>query len=171
MTLEDRLVELAAELGTDVGNLEDILSTYAGGSVQDYASRDTTFTTTNTALGSTAAAALIGGLELSVVGTGRPVDIMFNLPFRHSVANTGVGVYLVTSQDGAADSGTLFKRAAIGHSYGAAQAFNRTLSGIWTVETVLNSLYTFKFGVYGAAAGTVTMETLGYAMSTVARNH
>lgn len=171
MSLKARLEAFASEVGADVKELQDILATYAGGSVQDYATRSTTFTTTNTTIGSVAASAIISGLEVSVVGTGRPVDLNFLVPFRHSAANSYVGVYLITSVDGGADSADTFKRAAIGSVAGSTQAHNRTLAPtLPPVPTVEGSQYTFKLGAYGPT-GTTTMETLGYDMCLVARNH
>ena len=148
----------------------NLLATYTPGAVQDFAERLVNFTTTNTTIGSTSATALIGGLEVTVVGTGRPVELTFFAgAVRHSVSNSYIGAYLVASEDGGAD--THIPRVALTSTPGTSQAFNRSLVSSWDVGTVEGVEYVFKVGIYGTT-GTTTIDTApNYPVTFKARNH
>lgn len=89
----ESLTYAAAQAATDA-QVEQALETYAPGTELGYASRATTFTTTNTA--SNLAAGNITGLSVTFTGQGRPVDLRFQAcSVYHSVANTHVSVVLL----------------------------------------------------------------------------
>lgn len=153
--------------------IAESLVEFASGAVQDWATRETTFTTTNTSISSVAAGSLVSGVELTVVGTGRPVELTFGSAYRHSTGTAGyVGAYLVSSVSGDADSATRtnYTRVAVGSSQANTTAGNRTLVGVWDVDTTVSLIYTFKIGIYGPA-GTSTLEPFSYPISFKARNH
>lgn len=150
----------------------DAATAMAAGGVQDISRRTAPWSTTNTALNSIAAASVIDGLEVDVVGTGRDVEITFNAPsFRHSVANTAVGFYLLRSVNGGAFAPA--NRVTLGDTPSAADPLgNRGHSAIFDVPTVEGETYVFRLGVYGGVAGTSTLATFDtYPITLKARNH
>ncbi len=163
-------VHLAPE---DLGNeVLTLLATYSPGAVQDFAQRTTLFTTTNLAINDTAAGSQITGLEVDVVGTGRRVELSFFVAAaRGAVADGYVGVYLLTSVDGSAFSAATFPRTVSGSGPVAGGNGNRSIAGLWDLDTVEGTNYTFRVGVYGQS-GTTTMDAFGiYPITLKARNH
>lgn len=147
---------------------------FAFGRVQDYADRYTNFSTTNTSFTSVAAGSIVPGMEVTVVGTGQPVDIFFQTCFRHTVFSSSafVGAYLITSVDGGADS-TTPKRATLARNNVSAAAELSSLTANWlNVPTEKGKTYTFKVGAYGTA-GTTTFDTVSgvYPIQMNVRNH
>lgn len=90
------VVEATAGSGVNESTINEIvensLETYAPGTELGYAERTTPFTTTDNATLNTR----ISGLTVTVLGTGRRVDIEFYCPgVWHSTANADVRFYIV----------------------------------------------------------------------------
>lgn len=128
--------------------LLDYLTDQAPGVELAYDERTTTFTTTNTSIGSTAAASKVTGLSISVVGTGRPVRIDFQASVHHSVASTAVFPYIL--RDG------VYVR--LGSVSSPQTGTGRTLY-FFSREVLTDGVtYTYEVGVAGGAAGTSTLS-------------
>lgn len=116
-----------------------------------YAERTTNFTTTNTAYGSTAGTSLVGGLSVTVVGEGRPVDLeVVAIVQTTTAAPARVGMYFLTN-GGTTDPGG-------GHLATVAPGTTNvgvTLNMRKRTPVLTNGVsYTFTVGLYGSAAGT-----------------
>ena len=112
-----------------------------------YDDRSIDFSTTNTVLFSTATAALVGGLEVPVVGTGAAVEVEFFAPQVKHTANLPVSTYLVVN--GAVDSATGQYR-----NWDTAQKAGGSMSRRLVLTNGVS--YTFQVGV-STASGIATV--------------
>lgn len=123
-----------------------------------YAERVTDDTTTNTVIGS-APANKISGLAVTVVGSGKAVDIeVFCAAAYHTVANTYAGLAIL--QDGA--------QIQLVQTSSPATANGRVLYGKVRKVLTAGQSYTFEVGKYCGAVGTATFAAAaGFPMSLV----
>lgn len=125
----------------------------APGAELAHAERATDFTTTNTSNASVAAASLVGGLEFTIVGQGRPVEIDFWAGLvRHSVASSFVMAYFVVN--GVAGDVNL---GTGGATSSPSTSTGRVLSVKRRVVLTRGTSYTFQVGICGQA-GTSTLQ-------------
>jgi hypothetical protein len=146
-----------ASRATIAAMVEDAVEAHTPGTELGFAERTsgTAFTTTATTFG---ASALVTGLVVTVTGEGRPVDIEFTAQaVRHSVAATGVVAYLETN--GSAVAAQCNSTWVSSPSTTVGRGFIVRRRAVLTDGVV----YTFKAGVFGGAAGTVTLDTTTFA--------
>lgn len=164
---------ITAQLGDA---LLQTVSMVAPGAVQDEASRDFPIQTSNTSFSSNAAADVITGLELTVFGTGRMVELDLFIPQAYCTTTAGrsVAVYLLTAVGTSTDyiASTFRRRAS-----GASPLTDRgdSLTAKWDITTVAEETYKFKVGVSTVGVGTSRLEPIysgaTYPITFKARNH
>lgn len=131
--------------------VEQAVQDHTPGLELGYASRTSNFTTTNTV--STNAAGNITSISVTVVGTGRPVDVRFHCPsVYHSVANTGVSVVLIR------DGNTTGADNQIGAVLSQSTTTGPSLTITRRTATLTAGVsYNFIARAWGSAAGTCTL--------------
>lgn len=115
-----------------------------------YAERSTSFTTTNVNLYATGAA-LIGGMGVTVIGEGKPVEILVELSAVYSnQLNNTVGAYILSNSQSATSPGGYVGFISTGPA-------NEQSSLTLRRRAVLTDgvSYTFVVGMYGVRVGTV----------------
>ena len=159
--LDPNTASLVLTEGTELrsaieSTFDDVFAEYAPGTELGYASRLTTFTTTNV---SATSGGEIPAMTLSIVGTGRPVDILFNVPaVFHSVVDTSVSVCLLVN---GAFSTSYDSQLAVGFS--PKNNNGPTLTLRRRILLTDGTTYNFGIRVVGGAAGTCTLVAAGYA--------
>lgn len=112
-----------------------------------YDERGSNFFTTNTAIFSTAAASLIGGLSVTVVGTGDPVSVEFYAPAVGHTSAAIVTSYFVVNGD-ITHALSQYKNWATGQGEGGTMRRRMVLTN--------GTSYTIQVGLAGAVAGTTS---------------
>lgn len=130
--------------------LIDAVTSRAPGAELGFSQVTSAFTTTNTNPASVAAASLITGLSVTVVGNGTPVAIKFYAPsVWHSVANASVSGYIVVNG--------VALVANVGQVNSPSTAAGPALTIHDRLVLVASTSYTFQVGVAGGVAGTSTV--------------
>jgi hypothetical protein len=110
-----------------------------------YDDRATNFFTTNTTVFSTAAASLIGGLSVTVVGTGDPVEVEFYVPMMTHSASAIITSYFVVN-------GSVAQATGQYKNWAAAQGEGGSMRRRLVLENGVS--YTYQVGLAGSANGT-----------------
>lgn len=131
----------------------DLLLDYQPGLEIGYDEVVSTTTYTATAAGSQ----MVPGLSITVVGTGRPVDVEFFAPsVRHSVASTDVSAGIRANGSG------LVAESQLGTVSSPSTTVGRSLYVKERVVLADGVSYTFDVTIWSGAAGTATLVAAGY---------
>jgi hypothetical protein len=173
--------EFKEEMTNQIGDsILEAINTVAPGAVQDYATRELDFSTTNTLFSAVTTSpptgAVITGLDLEVTGTGRMVELHFHAPqaYCSTTAGRSVAAYLITATETPDNysAGYFRRRGAV-----ASPMVDRgnSLDVSWDVQTELDTLYFFKVGIATMGVGTSRLDVdysgAKYPITFKARNH